>query len=219
MHDPIQRVLESLPAPFFEQLQEYADAGFVEALTLVGRHVEEPEQANMLGQLRHARCEAGFRQAARDNGITVHAAHTDPAGGRYSIVAAGAVFLIRGNIQTHCGPPRATAFRREWSALNEWLDPVQLDLLRSVPAPSANRMCGMIVITAHPRRGDPSVPAFVGLGIPRADLSGWAAPVLPLTALSALYHDAETRARTPREAPVEVKDRVVPRIKKQPSAG
>jgi hypothetical protein len=219
MADPIQRVLESLPAPFFEQLQEYADAGFAEALTLVGRHVEEPEHANMLGQLRHARCEAGFRRAARENGITVYSPHTDPAGGRYSIVSAGAVFLIRSNIQPHCGPPRATVFRKEWSALNAWLDPVQLDLLRSVPAPAANRLCGMIVITAHPRRGDPSVPAFIGLGIPRADLSGWAVPVLPLTALSALYHDADTRVRTPREAAVEVKDRVVPRIKKQPDVG
>jgi hypothetical protein len=218
MHDPIQRVLESLPAPFFQQLQEYADAGFAEALTLVGRHVEEPEHANMLGQLRHARCEAGFRRAAKENGITVHAPHTDPAGGRYSIISAGAVFLIRSNIQTHCGPPRPTVFRKEWSALNAWLDPVQLDLLRTVPVPPANRPCGMIVITAHPRRGDPSVPAFVGLGLPRADLSGWAAPMLPLTALSALYHDADTRTRTPREALVEVKDRVVPRIKKQPGA-
>jgi len=214
MHDPIQRVLESLPAPFFQQLQEYADAGFAEALTLVGRHVEEPEHANMLGQLRHARCEAGFRRAASENGVTVHAPHTDPAGGRYSIVSAGAVFLIRSNIQTHCGSPRPTAFRKEWSALNEWLNPLQLDLLRITPTPPADRLCGMIVITAHPRRGDPSVPAFVGLGIPRADLSGWATPVLPLTALSALYHDAETKAGTPREAPVEVKDRVVPRIKK-----
>jgi hypothetical protein len=77
----------------------------------------------------------------------------------------------------------------------------------------------MIVITANPRHGDPSVPAFVGLGLPRADLSGWAAPVLPLTALSALYHDADSRKRTPREAPVEIKDRVVPRIKKQPGSG
>jgi hypothetical protein len=51
MHDPIHRVLESLPAPFFQQLQEYADAGFAEALTLVGRHVEEPEHANMLGRV------------------------------------------------------------------------------------------------------------------------------------------------------------------------
>ena len=218
MSNPIDRIHESYPAGFFRQILEYADAGFGEAWTLASRHAEEPERANMLGQLRHARCEAGFRQAARDNGLKVLAPHTKPAGGRYSLVEGGGVYLIRSNIQRHCGPPRATAFRQQWAAMNAWLNPLQLDLLNPATAPSTDRMCGMLVITSHPRRGEPTVPAYVGLGIPNAGLTDWVR-LIAVTDLLALYHDADAAARKPVEAPVEIKDVAVPRLKKRPDAG
>ena len=218
MSEPITRILRTYPAGFFRQTLEYADAGFGEAWTLASRHSEEPERANMLGQLRHARCEAGFRQAARDNGLSVFAPHTDPAGGRYSLINGDGVYLIRSNIQRHCGPPRATAFRQHWAKVNAWLDPLQLDLLRQAASPSADRLCGMLVITSHPRRGEPTVPAYVGLGIPNADLSDWV-QLIAITDLLALYHDADAVARKPVAAPVEIKDMVVPRLKKRPDAG
>src|SRR5690348_8064260 len=66
MLDPFARILGSYPIGFFRQVLEAADTGFAEAWTLASRHAEEPERANMLGQLRHACCEAGFRRAARD---------------------------------------------------------------------------------------------------------------------------------------------------------
>lgn len=218
MSAPIARILNSYPASFFRQSLEYADAGFGEAWALASRHVEEPERANMLGQLRHARCEAGFRKAARDNGLAVLAPHTNPAGGRYSLVEAGGIYLIRSNIQRHCGPPRATAFRQQWAEVNSWLSPLQPDLLREIRSPSTDRMCGMLVITAHPRRGEPTVPAFVGLGIPNADLTDWVR-LIALTDLLALYHDADSAARKPSEAPVGVKDEAIPRLKKRSDAG
>ena len=218
MSDPIARILGAYPAGFFRQTLEYADAGFSEAWILASRHSEEPERANMLGQLRHARCEAGFRKAARDNDLSVFAPHTDPAGGRYSLVEGGGIHLIRSNIQRHCGPPRATAFRKQWAEVNAWLDPMQLDLLKHTLPPASDRLCGMLVITAHPRRGEPTVPAYVGLGIPNADLSDWVR-LIALTDLLALYHDADAATRKPVEAPIGVKDVAVPRLKKRPDAG
>ena len=76
----------------------------------------------------------------------------------------------------------------------------------------------MLVITSHPRRGEPSIPAYVGLGIPNAELTDWVR-LIAVTDLLALYHDADAAARTPREAPVEIKDIAVPRLKKRPKTG
>lgn len=218
MSDSITRILGSYPAPFFREVLESADTGFGEAWILASRHAEDPERANMLGQLRHTRCEAGFRAAARNNGLAVFAPHTEPAGGRYSLIEGGGVYLIRSNIQRHCGPPRATAFRQQWAAVNAWLDPLQLDLLRPAVPPARDRMCGMLVITTHPRRGEPTVPAYVGLGIPNASLTDWVR-LIAIPDLLALYHDADAAARSPAEAPVEIKDVAVPRLKKRPDAG
>lgn len=215
MVEAINRIIASCPANFFQRVAEYVDSGFGEALTLAGRHVAEPEQSNMLGQLRHARCEAGFRRAAEESNLVVHAPHTAPAGGRYSLVVANDIYLIRSNIQRHCGTPRPTAFRKSWAALNEWLEPLQLDMLELKTAPPADRLCGMIVTTAHPRLGNPSVPDFVGLGIPWPDLSGWAL-LMPITDLLAHYHDKDSAARTPEAVPVELKDRAIPKLKKKP---
>jgi hypothetical protein len=215
--DPIARILRSYPSGFFLELLEAADAGFAEAWTLASRHTEEPEHANMLGQLRHSCCEAGFRRAARDNGLTVLAPHTEPAGGRYSLVERGGVYLVRSNIQRHCGPPRPTGFRHQWAAINAWLDPVQFDLLRQAVPPASDRLCGMLVITSHPRWGEQMVPAYVGLGIPNADLTDWV-HLIAVPDLLALYHDADAAVRSPREASIEIKDAVVPRLKKRPDA-
>lgn len=212
MTDPIARILANYPATYFQSVSEQIDAAFAKALRLTRQHYSEPEQANMLGQARHACCEEGFRQAAKDAGLNAVAPHTEPAGGRYSLVSRRGVYLVRSNVQRHCGPPRPTRFRSAWAALNAWLDPLQLDLLRAVPAPCSDRLCGMIVITANRRQGDPSVPAFVGLGIPRSDLSEWVV-LEPINKLLACYHDLETKTHAPREALVEVKDLAVPRLK------
>lgn len=214
MSEQINRIVANCPAIFFQRVLEYTDSGFGEALTLTGRHIDEPEKPNMLGQFRHARCEAGFRKAGEESGLPVLSQHTSPAGSRYSLVAVNNIYLIRSNIQKHCGTPRPTAFRKTWAALNKWLEPIQLDWLEVKTPPPADRLCGMIVTTAHPRFGNPNVPSFVGLGIPWPDLSGWAT-LVPLTDLLSRYHDKDTAERTPQAAPVGIKDRAVPQLKKR----
>ncbi len=216
MNEQITRIVANCPEIFFRRVLEYTDSGFGEALTLAGRHIDEPEKPNMLGQLRHARCETGFRQAGEESGLPVHAPRTAPAGSRYSLVVANSIYLIRSNIQKHCGAPRPTAFRKTWAALNAWLEPIQLDWLEVKTPPPADRLCGMIVTTSHPRFGNPSVPAFVGLGIPFPDLSGWAT-LVKITDLLTHSHDKDTKERTPEEVPLGIKDRAVPQLKKKPN--
>ena len=216
MSEAINRIVTNCPAIFFQRVVEYVDSGFGEAMVLT-KHIDEPEKPNMLGQLRHARCEAGFRKAGEESGLVVHASHTIKAGSRYSMGVANSIYLIRGNIQKHCGTPRPTAFRKEWADLNQWLEPIQLDMLETKTPPPSDRLCAMIVTTAHPRLGNPSVPAFVGLGIPWPDLSGWAM-MMPITDLLARYHDKDIEERTPQAALVEIKDRALPQLKKKPNA-
>ncbi len=216
MSASIDRIVRTIPVSFFQGVLEQFDAAFMKAARLTEQSIAEPERRNMLGQLRHAYAEEGFRIAAQDAGLAPLPCHTKPPGGRYSLVNSEGVCLIRCNIQTHCGPPRATRFRKEKSALNAWLSPVQLDLLIKVEEPPADGLCGMLVSTAYGRGGDPSVPAFVGLGIPRTDMSDWV-QLESLTALIGRYHDLETAARSLMEAPVEVKDNAVPKLKRRAS--
>ncbi len=215
MDNPIDSILNTYPPDFFRSLEEWTNAAFMKAHHLTCEHYAEPEQVNMLGQARHACCEEEFRAAALDAGLAARVLHTRPPGGRYSLVSCGGIHLIRCNVQAHCGTPRPTRFRNAWAALNAWLDPIQLDLLRAVPRPPSGQLCGMIVVTAHKRYGDPSVPAFIGLGVPRSDLSNWVV-LEPIQRMLGLYHDLETTRHTPPEAPVEVKDRAVPRLRRSP---
>lgn len=214
MVDPLARVIRSFPKQFWQSLQEQIDTAFAEALTLAKKYIDEPEQPNMLGQLRHARCEVGFRNAAQSAGLPPNAFHTERAGSRYSIVKNDGVYLLRANIQAHCGPPRPTRFRREWASLNKWLDPLQLNFFQNVDLPPANKLCGLIVVTAYRnKRLDQSSPAFLGLGIPNKNLSAWHV-LKPVNMLLAQYHDIETGQHTPQEIAVTVKDRAMPRLKK-----
>ena len=214
MTDPISRIVAQFPEDFFRSLLEHMDAAFAKAHSLTSQNYAEPERLNMLGQARHALCEDGFRMAARNAGLSAIAPHTKPAGSRYSLVKQENIFLIRGNVQTHCGPPRPTRFRKTWAALNRFLDPLQLDLLQGVEVPSPRRLCGMIVVTADRRCNDPSVPAFVGLGIPRADLSEWVV-LEPVQSLLARYNDTGSKIVSPLEPQVEVRDQAIPRLRKR----
>jgi len=211
---PIRRVLSAFPVKFFQGLMESVDLGFMKAAKLTEVNIAEPERVATLGQLRHACTEEAFRAAAEEAGITAIAPHTSPAGGRFSLISSGGVHLIRSNIQTHCGPPRPSRFRKQWALLNAWLDPVQLSLLERVERPAADRLCGMLVVSSNGKFGDASLPAFVGLGIPSADLSTWKF-LRPLTEVLGMYHDLETEQRTPGQAPVEIKDRAVPKLKRR----
>lgn len=214
MPDPLARVIENIPKEFWKSLQEQIDTAFAEASHLVRKHIDEPERPNMLGQLRHARCEAGFRNAAQSVGLAPGVLHTKPVGSRYSLINNGGVYLLRANVQTHCGPPRPTRFRREWASLNKWLEPLQMNFLQNVEPPPADKLCGLIVVTAYRDRRAQSHPAFLGLGIPNKNLSSWYI-LEPVTKLLAQYHDIETRQHAPKEISVTVKDHAIPRLKQR----
>ena len=212
MSDPIARVLKAFPKAFFQYLVENLNVAFVDAYRMTRQYCAEPERLNMLGQARHAFCEKAFREAAKDSDLQAIVLPTKPAGGCYSLVTHEDVHLIRGNVQKHCGLPRATRFRKERAQINAWLDRFQYDLLREVTEPSSDQLCAMIVVTAYPHHYDPSIPAFVGLGVPRSDMSEWVV-LEPIQNLLARYHDFDPKSPTPSGTPV-VEDRAVPVLKK-----
>lgn len=216
MDQLLSRMVNTLPIDFFRSLEEEVVVAFGQALQITKLRYEIPEQKAMLAQNRHALCEAAFRRVANLHGLTAYASDTNPKGGVFSWAGKSNIFLLRGNIQNHCGTPRPTKFRRQWSTVNEWLSPLQFNLLDDTPEPCNDRLCAMLVVSAHKyQHGDPSVPAFIGIGIPSSDLSSWKA-LKPITNILALYHDRETQQQAPLEAPVEIKDRAIPLLKKRP---
>lgn len=216
MNQSLSRMIKSLPVDFFRSIEEDVVVAFGEAQQITNQRYDVPEQKAMLAQNRHAFCEAAFRRVATTYGLAAHASDTHPKGGRFSWAGINGIYLLRGNVQTHCGTPRPTKFRRQWAQLNKWLSPLQFDLLEETTEPSPDKLCGMLVVSAHKEGyGDPSVPAFVGIGIPTSDLSSWVA-LEPINKILALYHDMEAEQQAPREATVEIKDRAIPVLKKRP---
>ena len=206
----MNRLIATYPRDLILDLQSAADAAFAEAHRLSNQFVEEPERSNMLGQFRHARLEAGLRSAASHYDFKVSSPHTNPKGGRYSVVSAGGITLIRGNVQAHRGPPRATKFRKQVAETNRWLSPLQPDFYVRVPEPSRDHLCAVLVVAAQ-KSGDPSIPGWVGIGFPHHDLGSWA-EIRSLNQIMSLYHDAAAPAV--HELPVGIKDRAHPKLKK-----
>lgn len=204
--------MQAWPATFFQSLSEEMDAAFARALRTTTDQIAPPERRSALGQLRHFCAEQGFRAAASAAGLNTHVPDTLPKGACYSVVEGEGIFMIRANVLAHCGLPRPTIFRKRWALLNGWLSPTQIDLFEpNLPPPSPDRLCAMLVVTAS-KDGDIDVPAFVGVGIPSADLSCWLA-LEPVARLVARYHDAA--APKPAEAAVEIKDRAMPKLKRR----
>lgn len=213
MGECMQRLVSSYSRAFVLDLQGAADAAFAEAHRLSTQFVEEPERSNMLGQLRHARLEASLRGAAARYAFDVSSPHTNPKGGRYSVVSTGGITLIRGNVQMHRGLPRATKFRKQVAETNQWLSPLQPDFYMRVPEPSRDKLCAVFVVAAQ-KRGDPSIPGWVGIGFPQHDLGSWA-EIMSLNEIMAMYHDASMPSV--EDLAVELKDRAHPKLKKKDS--
>lgn len=207
----VERLVQATPRELWVDLPAMADAAFTEAARIADRHIEEPEYRNIVAQLRHARLEAGFRRDAALHGLSVLSPHTTPKGGRYSVASGAGVYLIRGNVQTHLGPPRPSKFRRQFASFNAWLSGTQLRLFEPVVEPSDDHLCAMLVVTAS-TRGNPALPAWVGVGFPHEDLRTWV-EIVAISDILAMYHDADTKAVETVSAPVEIKDRAVPKLK------
>lgn len=208
----IDRFVRRWPIAFFQNVLEEMDAAFAQALRVTRERIAPPEQRNALGQFRHFAAEAGLRRAGQAAGLNVHVPDTVPRGGLYSLVEAEDIFLLRANISSGLQVPRPSRFRQSWASLNAWLRPEQIDLFEaSGPRPTVDRLCGLLITTAS-NKMDPSLPAWVGIGIPTADLSAWITTV-SITEIIARYHDAATPE--PVAEPVEIKDRAIPRLKRK----
>ena len=208
MIDPRNQITAAVPAAFFAAFEEETGEAYAEALRLTRAHFEEPEQRAMLGYHRHALGERAVRLAAGKTGLTAVAECTDPVGGRYTVVRSDGVRLVRAIPQTHRGLPRPAAFRTTLARINAWMDPIQPDLFR--PTSSAvltNQLTAMLIVV--PRRyGDLSIPAWVGVGVPRSDLSGWIVreSIDKLLSRYAAVH-------IPPEPPASPKDNAFPRLR------
>ncbi|MEL6768265.1 MAG: hypothetical protein AAFP17_13870 [Pseudomonadota bacterium] len=206
---PIERLVDSWPEGFLRAVAEETDAAFAQAFRVATDTVDFPERKHQLGHLRHALTERALRSAATAAGLSTHVPDTVPKGSCYSVVEKNGIFLIRSNVLSHCGMPRPTRFRERWARLNEWMSPTQIDLFEPTFDPPRDMVCAMLVITAA-KHGDPTVPAFVGIGVPSACLSTWLA-LEPLEKLIARYHTTAT----PKAAEPPLKDRATPKLKRR----
>lgn len=213
MSDPIRQIIKAIPREFFRSLIENLDAAFVRADNMATKSFSEPERMAMSGQLRHAFCEDAVRNAASACDIHAVAGFTEPAGARFSFVSHQGINLIRSNIQGHCGTPRPSRFRRQFAAMNAWLRPVQTDLFKVVQAPPSDKLCGVIVATIN-RHGDQTLPAFVGLGVPFSDLSGWLA-FEPIHHVMARYQGFDAEQDVGHGPVVKVIDKAMPKLKRK----
>lgn len=211
---PIDRIVSTLPSSLFRNFVEEMDAAFMEAARFTEQKFDLPERRATLPQVRHSLAERGFRSAATQAGLVAHAPDTEPLGGRYSLISHSGIFIIRGNIQKHCGLPRATSFRKEWAQMNEWLSPQQVDFFVDRPTPPPDRLCAMLVVTSGGKGSDPAAPAFVGMGVPDSAYSTWLF-LEPINKIISRYHDLETTAKAPKEALIEIRDRAVPKLKRR----
>lgn len=198
-------ITANLPREAVLRLMEAADAAFIGAKRIADDMVvcEEPERAYMIGHHRHWGLEQGFRNAAESCGLTTIAPHTVPRGGRYSLIHAGKLLLARAKITTLGASLRPSKYMRELALLNRFLEPYQWDLFLEELELPRDTVFGLL-ITCTPKQGhDESVPAFVGIGVPCSDLSGWHFRD-SLENVFAAYHSSNVE---------EVPDRVVPRLK------
>lgn len=210
--DSINRFIDSWPIGFFQQLQEEMDAAFAQALRTTRERIAPPERRNALGQLRHFGAEAGFRIAGQAAGLNVHVPDTVPKGSLYSMVEGERIFLLRANICSGLQVPRPSKFRQRWASLNAWMRPEQINLFEPEAPPSAtDKLCGLLITTAS-NKMDPGLPAWVGIGIPTADLSAWI-QTISIPEIIARYHDAATPTQV--SEPVEIKDRAMPKLKQK----
>ncbi|OEO32229.1 hypothetical protein VW23_012600 [Devosia insulae DS-56] len=206
---PFDRLYRAVPEAFFQFLTEYTDAAFATAWLTATKTVAAPEVSATASQLRHALCEDAFRRAANEAGMDGNWYHTEPRGGRYSMSRNDDVVMVRCNVQKHMGTPRPTGFRKAHAAVNEWLDPPHPSLLEEIaPAPD-DLMCAMVISTVE-HRVDPTVPAYLGLGVPSPDMRRWLFRA-SIVDLLAMYRDRS--APTVGQPTVEVKDVAVPRLK------
>lgn len=172
MSEILARIRQHVPSTFFQEIAERSDAAFHAAYSIwSSASFEEPEQRAMLGHIRHAKLEAAIRASGAAAGMLVTAPHTDPKGGRYSVVQSGPVVLCRAKVACSAAVPCANKYRGEMAAINAYLSPQQLDLFEVTPIRDTGEIFGFILTVADEEK--PSIPKFIGLGVPDFSMTGW----------------------------------------------
>ncbi|WJF89740.1 hypothetical protein QS306_11590 [Paraburkholderia bonniea] len=202
--DLIEYIASRTPLTFLQRVVEHIEAAHHAA----HQHSEtfaDPERFRILPQLQHYRSNEALRTAALDAGMEAVAPHTDPKGERFSLVAADNIRFGQICVPFDNKLPRQAKHRRTIAALNEQLEPVNLDLFTGPSRPISDGL-GCLVVAVKPHKREPqSVPFAVMVGVPYTNLKGWHL-LEPIAEIMAAYHPAE---------PVTVPDLAWARLKKQ----
>lgn len=137
------------------------------------RRISEPERISARGQIRHWLCEEAFRAAATSCHLQNFALSTTPPGGHFSVIKTGNVLLGRANIIRRGQKLRVNKYRQVAAKRNAFLRPIQQDFFEPNVAPERGGLFALLVAFGPKAGHDQSVPDFVGIGIPTADLSEW----------------------------------------------
>lgn len=202
--DIIQYISSRTPLAFITLATELMEAAYFQA----HQHAmtfDEPERRRVLGQLRHYRQNEALRKAAAQNGLTAVAAHTEPKGERYSLVASEDIRFGRIGVPINNSIPRASKHRKAISALNARLEPIELDLFnQQLSRPSDGLGCLIVTVNPHPR-DEQTAPSDIKIGIPYTNMKGWHL-FEPVSEIIAAYNPA---------VEIEVQDLAWVKLKKQ----
>ena len=89
-----------------------------------------------------------------------------------------------------------------------------MDFFNEVKEPSTDKLCVMLIVSSQLYGDDQSVPAYIGIGVPYPDLSGWELRK-SISEILALYHDQDTKHSTQSEPETTIKDTAFPVLKKR----
>jgi len=192
--DPLTPFLATVPQALIENLWVGVDRAFKTAHDQAMSY-DPQDRTQARGQFRHLNLEHEFRNAANCSGLSGKAHKTFPPGGKYSVIRANFIDLLRAAPLKNLGTPRKTNFRKVYTSYNEWIKPNQKNLFDPTHEPPRDRICAMLIVAdRNSAHSDPETPDFVGISFPAPDLSGWLRPILSLTEILNLYHDASESA-------------------------
>lgn len=187
--DLIQYIASRTPAVFFQRVVEEIEAGHSDA----HRHAvtfDDPERFRVHPQLQHYRSSAALRKAADHAGMIVAAPHTEPKGERFSLVASGEIRFGQICVPFNNSTPRQAKHRKMIAAVNDRLEPANLDLFTGNAEPLPDGL-GCLIVAVKPHRREPqSVPFGVMVGVPYSNLTDWHLFV-PVSEIMAAYHPEE----------------------------
>lgn len=149
------------------------EAAYREAARRAQVDAGTPEYMQHLAHQQHICSEQAFREAARNAGYEPFAAHTNPKGGRFSLVRLPGLVLGRARIAKPGPKMRRAKYRRQLGVLNTFLDGYNLDLFQDVPKPDDSTLYALLVSAPNTDMDRVEEPAYVGIHVPTADLKGW----------------------------------------------